>query len=113
MVPTIILSLLIILSLFIVTNGGTEGFTCQGNQINEALSACPDGGQSLRSSGGNVTAYLKFANNLPNRDFSGPSAGVSDPYVKFIIGDKMVQSSFVRNTLNPSWNSTCKSWCIK
>ena len=104
MVPTIILSLLIILSLFIVTNGGTEGFTCQGNQINEALSACPDGGQSLRSSGGNVTAYLKFANNLPNRDFSGPSAGVSDPYVKFIIGDKMVQSSFVRNTLNPSWN---------
>ena len=100
----VILSLLLIfISLFTLSNGGTEGFTCQGNKINEALSKCPDGGQSLYSSGGNVTAYIKWANNLPNRDFSGPSAGVSDPYVKFIIGDQSVKSSFVRNTLNPNW----------
>ena len=95
--------LLIFISICTLCNGGTEGFTCQGNKINEALSKCPDGGQSLYSSGGNVTAYIKWANNLPNRDFSGPSAGVSDPYVKFIIGEKTVQSSVVRNTLNPSW----------
>jgi len=80
--------LLIFISICTLCNGGTEGFTCQGNKINEALSKCPDGGQSLYSSGGNVTAYIKWANNLPNRDFSGPSAGVSDPYVKFIIGEK-------------------------
>ena len=47
--------------------------------------------------------YLKMANNLPNTETTGPAAGVSDPFVRLKIGDTEVNSSVVRNSLNPEW----------
>lgn len=80
------------------------GFTCQGTSYKNGLSNCPDKGAQALSAGGNVTIFVKAAYNLPNMDFSGPAAGVSDPYVKFTVGNTVAKSKFVRNTLNPVWN---------
>ena len=80
------------------------GFSCQGTSYRNALQNCPDKGGQKLSSGGNVTVTVKAAYNLPNMDFSGPAAGVSDPYVRFTIGDVVAESKFIRNTLNPVWN---------
>lgn len=97
---------LLLLSLYIVSIGGDgSGFTCQGKSMPGAMANCPDKGVQRASSGGNVTILVKKANNLPNRDYTGPAAGVSDPYVKFIFGDnQVVKSKVVRNNLNPVWN---------
>lgn len=96
--------------------------TCQGTNYDNALKACPDGGAQKMSNGGNVTIFVKRAHNLPNRDNTG-AAGVSDPYVKFSIGNvggpTFTSSSFIfgpqrhtvtastrtiSNNLNPVWN---------
>jgi len=76
----------------------------------------------MMSNGGNVTIFVKRAHNLPNRDNTG-AAGVSDPYVKFTVGDvggstftpsslsfgpkrQSVTAStrVISNNLNPVWN---------
>ena len=96
--------------------------TCQGTSYDNAVKACPDGGAQKMSNGGNVTIFVKRAHNLPNRDNTG-AAGVSDPYVKFSIGNvggsTFTPSSFIfgpqrqtvtastrtiSNNLNPVWN---------
>lgn len=69
-----------------------------------ALNSCPDAGAQAKSAGGNVTILVKYATNLPNRDATGPAAGVSDPYVKFRVGDVTAETSNIRNNLNPEWN---------
>ena len=52
-----------------------------------------------------LTSHRIFmANNLPNKDFSGPGSGVSDPMVRFQAGDIELNSSIVRNSLNPQWH---------
>lgn len=83
-------------------------FTCQGTTLTGALKSCVDEGTQLMSNGGNVTILVKSAKNLPNRDNSGPAAGVSDPYVKFTVGSgsNIVTASTknIRNNLNPVWN---------
>lgn len=80
-------------------------FSCNvGNSYDAALTSCTDGGAQRLTSGGNVSILVHYATNLPNRDASGPAAGVSDPYVKFTVGDISVQTSDRRNTLNPVWN---------
>ena len=56
------------------------------------------------SSGGNVTIFVRSANNIPNYDHTGPSAGVSDPYVRFSVGSVVKETRNIRNTLNPVWN---------
>lgn len=96
--------------------------TCQGTNYDNALKACPDGGAQKMSNGGNVTIFVKRAHNLPNRDNTG-AAGVSDPYVKFTIGNvggpTYTPTSFIfgpqrqtvtastrtiSNNLDPVWN---------
>lgn len=81
-----------------------DGFTCQGNTYEAALRNCPDSGSQKLSAGGNVTVLVKAATNLPNRDFTGTSAGVSDPYVKLSVGRVSAQTRTVYNNLNPEWN---------
>lgn len=56
------------------------------------------------SSGGNVTVFVRSANNIPNYDHTGPSAGVSDPYVRFTVGSVVKETRNIRNDLNPVWN---------
>eukprot|EP00605_Chrysophyceae_sp_TOSAG23-4_P002684 GSChrysophyteH1.ASY1.ANO1.2961.1 assembled CDS len=91
--------------LLVRTAVAQDGFTCQGTSVGDAYTNCPDKGSQRGSAGGNVTASIKFANNLPNKDFSGPSSLVSDPYVKFSVDGKEVgRSSVIRNTLEPVWN---------
>jgi hypothetical protein len=68
------------------THAQVAAFTCQGNTYAGALAACPDRGAQAHSSGGNVTILVSYATNMPNRDATGPAAGVSDPYVKFSVG---------------------------
>jgi hypothetical protein len=82
------------------------GFTtCQGTNYENALLNCPDRGAQRFSSGGNVTILVRRAQNIPNSDFaSGPSSGVSDPYVKFTAGDIKRSSSPRRDSLNPVWD---------
>lgn len=80
------------------------GFTCQGTSYANALANCPDSGSQRYSAGGNVTMHVRMANNLPNKDNSGPAAGVSDPYVKFTVGDIVAKSNYVRNNLYPEWD---------
>ena len=79
-------------------------FTCQGTTYSNALSACPDLGTQKMSSGGNVTVFIRSANNLPNSDFTGPAAGVSDPYVRLTYGTNVRETKNIRNNLNPVWN---------
>jgi len=79
-------------------------FTCQGGNDVAALAACPDTGVQDLTLGGNVTILVKYATNLPNRDASGPAAGVSDPYVKFKVGGVVKTTRNIRNNLNPVWN---------
>lgn len=75
-------------------------FTCQGG-----IGNCPDRGNQAATIGGNVTITVLYATNLPNRDVSGPAAGVSDPYVKFKVGTEVTRvTDNVRNNLNPVWN---------
>jgi len=75
-------------------------FTCQGG-----IGNCPDKGNQAATIGGNVTITVLYATNLPNRDASGPAAGVSDPYVKFKVGTEVTRvTDNVRNNLNPVWN---------
>jgi hypothetical protein len=96
-----------IILIAIAINGATaalSGFTCQGGSYISALGVCPDSGSQALSSGGNVTILVKYATNLPNRDASGPAAGVSDPYVKFTVGSVSAQTKDIRNNLNPVWN---------
>ena len=50
-----------------------DGFDCQGDSLAQALYGgqagynCPDQGSQLMSAGGNVTVYLKMANNFGYR----------------------------------------------
>jgi hypothetical protein len=88
----------------IYDDGLSTRLSCQGTNYLQALSNCDDGGKQKYSAGGNVSIYVKSANNLPNRDHTGPSSGISDPYVKFTVGDTTAQSSVVRNNLNPHWD---------
>jgi hypothetical protein len=82
-----------------------DSFSCNiGKTYEDALRSCTDGGVQQFTSGGNVSILVHYATNLPNRDASGPAAGVSDPYVKFTVGDYTAQTSNVRNNLNPHWN---------
>ena len=81
-----------------------DGFTCQGNTYDAALKDCPDKGSQKLSAGGNVTVLVKTATNLPNRDFTGTSAGVSDPYVKLTVGSVSAKTRTIYNNLNPEWN---------
>jgi hypothetical protein len=80
----------IILLLIAVASIGVSqyisGFTCQGSTYATAIGSCPDNGKQRNSAGGNVTIHIRRATNLPNTDNTGPSAGVSDPYVKFTVG---------------------------
>lgn len=97
------LTLLLLLNLIYVDI--VIGLTCQGGSYNVALKACPDGGAQKLSSGGNLTITLKHAFGLKNLDFSGPSAGVSDPFVRFTYGKGQIKESrVIRNELNPVWN---------
>ena len=97
--------LLFALCLLISTVTAQDGFTCQGPSRLNGLSNCPDRGSQRGSAGGNVTAYVRWANNMPNKDFSGPSAKVSDPYVLFTRnGVELGRSSVINNDLNPVWN---------
>ena len=106
----VLLSLLLLVSPQPASKGpapwqSLTGFTCQGTNYNQALGNCPDKGAQKLSSGGNVTVFVKAAYNLPNMDFSGPAALVSDPYVKFSVGGSEVgRTRFIRNNLNPVWN---------
>lgn len=79
-------------------------FTCQGTTYSSAIAKCPDNGVLRMSSGGNVTVFVRSANNLPNEDHTGPAAGVSDPYVRFIVGSVVKETRNIRNSLNPTWN---------
>ena len=82
----------------------SAGFTCQGTSYNVALNNCPDYGLQKFSNGGNVYVIVKRAINMENKDFSGPAAGVSDPYVQLTFGKSVVaKSKVVRNDLNPVW----------
>jgi hypothetical protein len=81
-----------------------DAFSCNvGNTYEAALQSCTDGGAQALTSGGNVSILVHYATNLPNRDASGPAAGVSDPYVKFTVGSISAQTSNIRNNLNPVW----------
>jgi hypothetical protein len=81
-----------------------DAFSCNvGNTYEAALQSCTDGGAQALTSGGNVSVLVHYATNLPNRDASGPAAGVSDPYVKFTVGGISAQTSNIRNNLNPVW----------
>lgn len=98
-----------LLGIFFIANGAItfsaiNGLTCQGSSYNQGLSNCPDSGNQKMSIGGNVTIFLRNATNLLNLDSTGPSSMVSDPYVKFTIGNIISKSSVVRNNLNPVWN---------
>lgn len=80
-------------------------FTCNvGRTYEAALTSCTDGGVQKHTIGGNVSIMVHYATNLPNRDSSGPAAGVSDPYVKFTVGGYSAETKNVRNNLNPRWN---------
>lgn len=86
-------------------SSSTFGFSCAGTTYQAALAACPDKGRQRMTSGGNVTVLVQRANNLPNADFSSAaSAGVSDPYVRFTVGNVVVESKPIRDSLNPKWN---------
>ena len=82
------------------------GFTCQGTSAINAMNNCPDRGSQRGSAGGNVSIHMRWAYNLPNKDFSGPVAGVSDPYVKITAGDVVAKTGVIRNNLNPVWDQT-------
>ena len=84
--------------------GRINAFTCEGVSYANALSNCPDKGAQAMSIGGNVSFHVKYATNLPNRDSSGPAAGVSDPYVRFTVGNVVKETSHIRNNLNPVWD---------
>lgn len=77
---------------------------CQGTTYANALANCPDNGAQQMSSGGNVTVKVLYATNMPNYDSTGPSAGVSDPYVRFKAGSVIRQTKNIKNNLNPTWN---------
>jgi hypothetical protein len=83
---------------------GPRGFSCQGKSYDDGLNNCKDNGNQKLSAGGNVTVFLRKANHLPNRDFTGASAKVSDPYVKFIIDGREYKSEAVRDNLDPTFN---------
>lgn len=90
------------MNLFLLTG---KQFSCQGVSYAPARSRCPDYGILQASAGGNVTIVLHSARNLPNADHTGPSAKVSDPYVKFTVGaSHVVKSSVIKNSLFPKWN---------
>ena len=76
----------VVLVLFLFITGYSVKFTCQGPGFESSLGNCPDFGLQRMSSGGNVSVVVKRAINMPNKDFSGPASGVSDPYVKFTFG---------------------------
>jgi len=86
------------------TSYSQNQFSCQGTSYSSAISKCPDIGAQKMSAGGNVTVFVRSANNLPNRDHTGPSAGVSDPYVRFTVGSIVKETKNIRNELNPVWN---------
>eukprot|EP01039_Chlorochromonas_danica_P003213 gene3212-3519_t len=94
----------VIFLVFLTSCCHEAAFTCQGTSYSAALSSCPDGGAQKVSSGGNVTIRVIRAVNLLNKDFSGPAAGVSDPYVRFSAGNVSVRTRTIRNTLNPHWH---------
>jgi hypothetical protein len=77
--------------------------TCQGGSYSNALGNCPDNGAQANSNGGNVTIFVMRATNLPNRDLTGPSAYLSDPYIKLTAGNVVSRSSVIVNNLNPDW----------
>ncbi len=82
-----------------------SGLSCQGANFDAAIVACPDYGAQKFTAGGNVSVVVRRGINLKNLDFSGPSAGISDPFLKFTFGRGYTsKSKVVRNNLNPTWN---------
>lgn len=77
---------------------------CQGATYSTALTNCPDRGAQQMSSGGNVSVKILYATNMPNKDTTGPSAAVSDPFVRLRVGSVVSQTRAIRNDLNPVWN---------
>ncbi len=104
--PSIFILVFIAILLPLLCGLDDAKFTCQGTSYNAALNACPDGGAQAMSAGGNVTIRVIRATNLPNKDNSATVAGVSDPYVKFTVGDVVVQTGHKRNSLNPHWDQS-------
>jgi len=47
-----------------------------------------------------MTIALFSASKLPNMD----TFGQTDGYVKFVVGDQVIKSDYIRNTLDPTWN---------
>ena len=105
---------IVALLLLLTTARGTSPspFTCQGNLVlntatgvtPNAETLCPDKGEQVQSSGGNVTILVKYGTNIPNRKIVTPSSGKSDPYVKFTVGSTVAKTKSIRNSLNPVWD---------
>lgn len=101
---TSIAKLCLILCSVLSLAAGQQRLNCQGVTYANALINCPDRGSQQVSSGGNVTIKILYATNMPNKDNTGPSAAVSDPYVKLRAGSVTLQTRAIRNNLNPIWN---------
>ena len=91
---------LLLLLINIIKSDVDKPFTCSNGP-----KQCPDKGNQLMSSGGNVTVKVIRAKHLKNSNPSMGSVGVANPYVVFSVGDIEVKSKVAFNdNINPIWN---------
>ncbi|KDO29157.1 hypothetical protein SPRG_05401 [Saprolegnia parasitica CBS 223.65] len=75
----------------------SNAFSCAGGPT-----LCPDAG-TFKSAGGNLTVTVIEMRNLPNLDGFGAAGGLTDAFIRVAFGTNSRDSSFIRNSLNPSW----------